>query len=154
MNTTLWIQLLGIIFGLGMIYFTFVKYKRKELSKQEFVTWQSCWIILIIIAIIPSILDPIIAPLNFYRRLDFFVVIGFFVLLGLGFYNYSTMKKLERRVEILVRKEAMKNAKSEESRNEENKNTKHEEKRSEETKETEIKTGESTKKKNENPFYL
>ncbi|MBT4804669.1 DUF2304 domain-containing protein [Candidatus Woesearchaeota archaeon] len=107
MNTTLWIQLLGIIFGLGMIYFTFVKYKRKELRKQEFLMWQLCWSILIMIAIIPSILDPIIAPLNFYRRLDFFVVIGFFILLGLGFYNYSLMKKVERKVEILVRKDAI-----------------------------------------------
>ena len=97
MNTTFWIQLLGIIFGLSMVYFTFVKYKRKELRKQEFLIWQTCWIVLIFIAIIPSVLDPIIAPLNFYRRLDFFVVIGFFVLLGLGFYNYSIKKKMERK---------------------------------------------------------
>lgn len=108
MNTTFWIQLLGLIFGSGMIYFTFVKYRRNELKQSEFLVWMGCWIILIAIAIIPSVLDIVIEPLNFYRRLDFFVVIGFFVLLGLGFYNYSISKKVEKKMEILVRNEALK----------------------------------------------
>ncbi|HLD72117.1 MAG TPA: DUF2304 domain-containing protein [Candidatus Nanoarchaeia archaeon] len=107
MNTTFWIQLLGVIFGLGMTYFTFVRYKRKELSKSEFLVWQGCWAVLIFVALIPSILDPIIAPLNFYRRLDFFVVVGFFVLLSLCFYNYNSMKRIEKKIEVLVRKEAL-----------------------------------------------
>lgn len=108
MSTTFWIQLVGIIFGAAMLYFTFVKFKRKELNDLEFVTWFIGWIILIIVAIVPSILDAIIAPLNFYRRLDFFVVIGFFVLLGLGFYNYSVVKKMEIKLVQLVRQEAIK----------------------------------------------
>ena len=99
MNTTFWIQLLGVIFGLGMTYFTFVRYKRKELSKSEFLVWQGCWAVLIFVALIPSILDPIIAPLNFYRRLDFFVVVGFFVLLSLCFYNYNSMKRIEKKMD-------------------------------------------------------
>ncbi|PIN75795.1 hypothetical protein COV17_03560 [Candidatus Woesearchaeota archaeon CG10_big_fil_rev_8_21_14_0_10_36_11] len=110
MNTTLWIQLLGIIFGIAMIYFTYVKYKRKELNSGEFITWTAGWIILGITAISPSILDPIIDPLNFYRRLDFFVVFGFFILLALGFYNYSKTKKLEHKLKMFVRKQALQNA--------------------------------------------
>ncbi len=107
MSTTFWIQLVGIIFGSAMMYFTFVKYKRKEISNTETVVWFVGWILLVLIAIIPSVLDFIIAPLNFYRRLDFFVVFGFFVLLGLGFYNYSVMKKIERKIEVMVRKDAV-----------------------------------------------
>ena len=107
MSTTFWIQLLGIIFGISMIYFTFVKYKRKELTNIELTIWFVIWIVLITAGSIPSIFNPIIEPLNFYRRLDFFVVIGFFVLLGLGFYNYSTVKKMERKLEIFVRKQTM-----------------------------------------------
>ncbi len=107
MSTTFWIQFLGVIFGLGMMYFTFVKYKRQELSRMELAVWFTGWVILVIIAVIPFALDPLIAPLNFYRRLDFFVVLGFFVLLGLGFFNYSKVKKMERKVEVFVRKEAL-----------------------------------------------
>lgn len=106
-STTFWIQFLGVIFGLGMMYFTFVKFKRKEISRFELSVWFTGWILMVVIAIVPFALDPIITPLHFYRRLDFFVVLGFFILLGLGFFNYSTMKRMERRMEIFVRKEAL-----------------------------------------------
>lgn len=110
LSTTFWIQLLGIIFGVGMMYFTFVRWKRQEISKKEIIIWFAGWVTLVIVAIKPSSLDFISGPLNFYRRLDFFVVLGFFVLLGLGFFNYSTVKKLERKLEKYVRKEAIEEA--------------------------------------------
>jgi hypothetical protein len=106
-STTFWIQFLGVIFGFLMIYFTFVKLKRRELKKLEFFIWVLGWLLLIFVAVVPSILDIIIAPLNFYRRLDFFVVFGFFILLGLSFYNYSVVKKLERKLVFFIRKEAI-----------------------------------------------
>lgn len=113
MSTTFWIQFLGVIFGSAMLYFTFVKFKRKELSTLELGIWFGAWIMLILIALVPYILDFIISPLHFYRRLDFFVVVGFFLLLGLSFYNYSVAKRIERKMEILVRKEAFRNQEQE-----------------------------------------
>jgi len=107
MSTTLWIQLLGILFSIAMIYLTFLKYKRKEINKLEFLMWAGGWILLMALAIVPSVLDPIIGKLNFYRRLDFFVVLGFFTLLGIGFYNYSLVKKMEKKVELFVRNQAI-----------------------------------------------
>src|SRR3989338_6498036 len=107
MSTTFWIQLLGIIFGVAMSYFTFVRYKRRELSPLEFIMWCLGWVLLMAIAIYPSLLDLIIEPLHFYRRLDFFVVIGFFTLLVIGFYNYSLVKKMEKKLEKYVRAEAL-----------------------------------------------
>ncbi len=106
-STTFWIQFLGVIFGLGMLYFTFVKYKRREINGGELVVWFTGWIVLIIVALVPFALDPIIAPLHFYRRLDFFVVLGFFLLLGLVFFNYSALKKMEKKLELFVRQEAL-----------------------------------------------
>lgn len=114
LSTTFWIQLLGVIFGVGMIYFTFVKYKRKEISRTELTVWFTGWILLIAIAIHPGVLDPLVGRLRFYRRLDFFVVLGFFVLLGLAFFNYSSVKKMERKLEVYVRKEALKEAEKKE----------------------------------------
>lgn len=110
MSTTFWIQFLGILFGLGMMYFTFIRYKRKELTSGEALLWWSGWVVLILIALLPNALDVVIAPLHFYRRLDFFVVIGFFTLLGVGFFNYSSMKKLEKKLETYVRSEALQEA--------------------------------------------
>ncbi len=106
-STTFWIQFLGVIFSIGMIYFTFVKLKRKEISLPEATAWFVGWSLLTVIAIVPFALDFIIAPLHFYRRLDFFVVLGFFVLLGLGFYNYSFMRKMEHKLEHFVREDTL-----------------------------------------------
>ena len=73
----------------------------------EFLAWSCCWILLITIALVPFALDSIIHNLNFYRRLDFFVVVGFFVLLGMGFYNYGTVKKMERKLEVFCKKRSV-----------------------------------------------
>ena len=106
-STTFWIQFLGIIFGIAMMYFTFLKYKRREITGGEMVIWFFGWIVLVAVALFPFALDSIIAPLHFYRRLDFFVILGFFVLLGLAFFNYSSVKKMERKLEQFVRQEAL-----------------------------------------------
>ncbi len=121
MSTTLWIQLLGILFSVAMMYFTFVKYKRKEINRGEFATWFVGWILLLALAISPALLDPIIGRLNFYRRLDFFVVIGFFTILGLSFYTYSLVTKMERKLEQFVRHQAIEEAKEKEQTNEKKK---------------------------------
>ncbi len=113
LSTTFWIQFLGILFGLAMLYMTFLKMKRKEISGSESLFWFLGWIVLIIIAIIPKALDPVLGPLHFYRRMDFFVVFGFFVLLGLGFYNYSQTRRMERKLETFVRRAALKKAEEE-----------------------------------------
>jgi hypothetical protein len=115
MSTTFWIQFLGVIFGLGMLYFSFVKFKRREINTFEFWGWMTVWVVLILVAIFPGILDSIIAPLNFYRRLDFFVVIGFFALLALSFYNYAIVKKVERKMEVFLRNMAIKEHKNKKS---------------------------------------
>ena len=109
MSTTFWIQFLGIIFGAVMMYFTFVKYKRKELKSGEVMVWFIGWILLAFVALKPNVIDFIIEPLRFHRRLDFFVVFGFFTLLGMGFYNYGIVRKLERKLEKFVRREAISN---------------------------------------------
>jgi len=106
LSTTFWIQLLGVIFGLFMLYLSFLKFKRRELKSIEFWVWFVLWVLMLLVALFPYVLDPIIAPLNFYRRLDFFVVLGFFVLLSLGFYNYTLARRLEEKMERIVRKVA------------------------------------------------
>ena len=108
MSTTFWIQFLGTLFGISMLYVTFIKFKRQELSKFEAIGWFLGWIAFIAIAIVPFMLDPIVSSLKFYRRLDFFVVVGFFALLGLGFYTYNIARNNQRKFEKIVRRMAIK----------------------------------------------
>lgn len=104
-------QILGILFGLFMLYFTFLKFKRKEFKGIEFSFWIILWVLFIGIAIAPWILDPIVKGLDFHRRLDFFIIVGFLFLISLGVYAYSIAKKNQKRIEEIVREIAIKREK-------------------------------------------
>lgn len=105
------IQIVGILFGLLMLYMTFLYQKRKQLSSKEALFWSVLWIFFMIIALFPSSLDFLVkGVLNMNRPLDFLIILGFMFLIGVTFYNYSAVKKNERRTEEIVRKIAMKKA--------------------------------------------
>lgn len=105
------IQILGLLFGLFMIYYTFLHRKRNELGIKEYFFWFIVWIMFIIVVLFPRIIDPLIQGLNFARRLDFFIILGFLFLIGLSFYTYIIVKKNQNQVEEIVRKIALKGKK-------------------------------------------
>ena len=95
------IQILGLLFGLFMIYYSFLSFKKKEFRKREFVLWMIIWILFIVVTIFPSLLNPLVESLNLVRRMDFYIIIGFMFLIGLGFYSYSVAKKNQRKIYCL-----------------------------------------------------
>lgn len=102
------IQIAGFLFGLFMIYYSFLNYKRREFTVKEFSFWIFLWIIFIIITLFPFLLDPIIKPLGFFRALDFLIISGFLFLSVSIFYTYTITKKNQKQMEIIVRSIAMK----------------------------------------------
>ena len=106
------IQIVGVLFGLFMIYYSYIKFKKKEFGKFDFVFWLVSWMILILLVLFPHSLDFFVkGVLQMSRTLDFFIIIGFMFLIGLMFYTYSIVSKLERRMERLIRKMALKKEK-------------------------------------------
>ena len=51
------IQILGVLFGLFMVYYSFLKMKKKEFSNNEFVFWGIVWIIIMLLVLFPHSLD-------------------------------------------------------------------------------------------------
>lgn len=105
------IQIAGFLFGLFFLYYTFINYKRKEFTAKEFVFWVVAWIIVIIIAFFPSLLDPIVKYGGFFRALDVLIISGFLFLIATSFYTYSITRKNQRQLETVVREIAIKRAK-------------------------------------------
>ena len=102
------IKILGILFGLAMLYMTFLNLRRKEFSTEESGFWFLVWTAFIFISIIPTSLDFIVKDvLNINRRLDFFIIIGFMFMIGIVFHNYTVTRKTQNKVEKLVRKIAL-----------------------------------------------
>jgi len=102
------IQVAGILFGCLMIYFTFLHYKRKQFTIKEYIFWNCFWILLMVVALFPNILDFFVKDiLNLYRTLDFLVIGGFLFLIGALFYTYSIVRQTQKKVEEIVRKIAI-----------------------------------------------
>jgi hypothetical protein len=101
------IQIFGVLFGLLMLYLTFIHYKRKEFTIKEYIFWFLLWIIFVIIALFPSILDPIVIELKFARTLDLLIITGFLFLIGSIFYTYTIVRANQKKLEEIVRKIAI-----------------------------------------------
>ncbi len=101
------IQIIGILFGLFMLYYTFIHFKRNEISRPEVILWTFAWLFFIFLTIFPNSLDFVASSLNLSRTMDFLIIMGFLFLIGLTYYDYFVTKKNQKKVELLVRKIAI-----------------------------------------------
>ena len=108
MANILGIQILGLLFGFFMMYYTFLHYKRREFTIKEYSFWFIFWGIFVIVTLFPQILDPVLATLNIVRALDFFIIAGFLFLVFVIFYTYIVVRKNQRKLEEIIRKMALK----------------------------------------------
>ena len=102
------IQIVGFLFGLFFLYYTFINYKRKEFTAKEFAFWVVAWAVFILIALFPFVLDPVLKPLGFFRALDFLIISGFLFMIASIFYTYTITRKTQKKLEIIVRSLAVK----------------------------------------------
>ncbi len=105
------IQIAGILFGLFMLYYSFINYKKKEFTSKEFTFWAVVWVLFMVVALFPSILDPIVKYFGFFRALDVLIVSGFIFLIAAIFYMYTLTRKTQKQVETIVRSIAIKKKK-------------------------------------------
>lgn len=101
------IQVIAIIFALGMVYYSFLHYKRKEFNLLQVLFWEIIWGVFIFITIFPNTVNHLTEKLGIARAMDLFMITGFIVVTFLTFYSYAKVKKLEKKLEDYVRKEAL-----------------------------------------------
>jgi len=102
------IQILGFLFGLLMVYITFLNYKRREFTIKEYLFWVILWALFISVALAPGILDFVVKDiLNLSRTMDFFVIIGFMFIIAAVFYTYTIVRRNQKKLENIVRRMAI-----------------------------------------------
>lgn len=101
------IQIIASIFGLIMVYLSFLHYKRKEFNRYQFVIWELLWIGFVVITWLPDRFNFITERLGIGRAFDLFAIIAFVIVLFLTFHNYLLITRLEKRTERGVRDEAL-----------------------------------------------
>lgn len=97
------IQILGFFFGLLMLYYSFLHFKRREFGIKEFVFWVVMWLAFIYVALFPNTLDFIVKKLNLARTMDLFIILGFMFLIAMFFYNYTLLRISQKKIEEVVR---------------------------------------------------
>ena len=102
------IQIAGVLFGLFMIYYSFLNYKKKEFTIKEISFWAVVWVVFIVVALFPNVLDSIVKYGGFLRALDLLVISGFIFLIAVIFYTYTIVRKNQKQLERLVREIAVK----------------------------------------------
>jgi len=102
------IQILAVLFGLFMLYLTFLHRKRKEFTTRESVVWVIMWLGFMYVALFPGSLDFLVKrTLGLQRPLDFFIIVGFMFMVFMSFYIYGIVRNTQKKLEDIVRKIAI-----------------------------------------------
>ncbi|MGV8169072.1 MAG: DUF2304 domain-containing protein [Candidatus Nanoarchaeia archaeon] len=110
------VQILGIIFCIIMVYFSYVYYKRKNYGLRSLILWMAVWLGALFVVSFPKTLYGIMEALKIQRTADFLTLLGFAFFAVITFYLYIIVKKNNRKMELLVRELAMKDAESRKTR--------------------------------------
>jgi len=105
------IQLTAIIFALVMIYFAVVHYKKGQLNGVEISSWVLIWIFTIFAVAFPEILRTYAQSFAVSRLFDLMVLGGFILVISMVATAYVRTKRMEEKLEDLIRKEALKGVK-------------------------------------------
>lgn len=105
------LQIIALIFAFAMVYFALLHYKRGEIRKSEIISWVGIWIAAIVVIIFPELLRAFASTFLVTRVFDLMVVGGFILVISMVASSYLRTKKLEKKMEDLVRREALKEKK-------------------------------------------
>lgn len=104
------LQLLSLLFGLFMVYWSFFIYKKRIIYLSELSFWSLTWVIFIAIALFPGSTTSILETFHINRTMDLVMILAFMVLWTVAFKNYLENKKLKKKFQDFVRHDAIKKA--------------------------------------------
>lgn len=104
------IQVFGIVFGAFMLYMSFLQWKKRQFTLNEFLFWSVFALAFSLISLFPDVINPITAALKLERKLDLFIILGFMFLIGSTFYSYRIVRHTQRQLEEVVRQLALERA--------------------------------------------
>lgn len=106
------LQAISVIFGFFMLYWVRTHYSRKHMHAFEYGMWTAIWIVFIFLAIFPQTFQGIVESLHISRVFDLFVMVAFMILTFLTFQNRIHHKRMEKKLEEIVRGKAIHEAKN------------------------------------------
>ena len=106
------LQIIALLFSFSMVYFAVLHFKRGEIGKVEFASWLIMWTVAIIVIVFPELLRSFAKTFLVTRVFDLMVIGGFIVVISMVATAYVRTKQMEKKLEDLVRREALKSKKT------------------------------------------
>ena len=104
------IQVFGIVFGGFILYMSFLQWKKREFTINEWAFWSFFALLFGVISAFPDAINPLLPHLKLQRKLDLFIILGFMFLIFATFYSYRVVRKTQKGLEELVRQLALERA--------------------------------------------
>ncbi len=106
------LQIIALIFAFSMVYFALLAFKRGELRKSEIISWVTLWSGAIVVIVFPELLRKFSYTFLVTRVFDLMVIGGFVLVISMVSSVYLRTKKTEKKLEDMVRREALNNTNS------------------------------------------
>ncbi len=107
------LQIIALIFSLIMIYFAYLHYRRGEINGLEILFWFIAWVGAIFMALFPGVFRVFSATIAISRAFDLAMIGGFILVIPIVYSAYIRTRRIEKKLEELVREEAKKQVKKE-----------------------------------------
>lgn len=101
------LQAISIIFGLFMLYVVRIHWTKAHLKPFESGMWISVWLLFIFLSAFPQTVGGIAQSLHIVRIFDLLVIGSLMVIIYVTFLNRVAYKKLEKKLESIIRKNAI-----------------------------------------------
>jgi hypothetical protein len=104
------VQLIIFVFSFFMLYNVFLYWKKKEIGFKGASVWVTIWGGLLFVTFFPKYIEPLVNELFFVRLFDMVTVFALVILTYVMFENHVRINKLQKQIELLVSKLAIKKA--------------------------------------------
>jgi len=101
------LQIFSLLFGLFMIYVARIHLSKQHIQGFEFSGWASLWSLFIFLVVFPETVSGLAQTLRISRVFDLLTILALMVLTYLTFENRIFYKKLEKKLEKIIRKNAL-----------------------------------------------
>ena len=105
------IQVVGFIFGIGMLFLSYLYFRKKEFGPRDFAVWVLVWIIFLIAVMFPKTVNVLLDTLGIVSALWLFTIAALLFLFALVFHLHVSVRKGQRKLEKVVKKVALKKVK-------------------------------------------
>jgi len=100
-------QIIALIFALGIFYLSFLNYKRDEFNLMDFSLWVAICLGLILVSLFGDIFHFIAASFHYERTMDIIISMAFVILFGVVFLLYSEVRRMRRDMDRVIRQVAL-----------------------------------------------